>query len=201
MFVVLSSEHFSQFPLQIVFFKKNLEVIHIDICKNHWIAHVHIRGMHNVQHIHEGTLYGGGGTMAWFVEVKSFYYNLAFKAVPKPRCKPVYSIISRCHTWEWDKCYDMSAIRKSHAHPQISQDAATKYSHLSINQFHANPMFLVPHEMPRVATQPFDVPPQTKGAKHSAVPSEFQACWWMPSTFDTEHTITSLKYGHAREML
>ena len=60
-FMVLTSKHFGLLLLQTVFFKKNFQVNCIDICKDHWLRHVHIRGMHIVKHIYEGTLYGGEG--------------------------------------------------------------------------------------------------------------------------------------------
>ena len=43
--------------------------------------------------------------------------------------------------------------------------------------------------------------PPNQRAKHSLVPSQSQACWWMPSTFDTAHIVTALKYVWARELL
>ena len=84
-------------------------------------------------------------------------------------------------------------------HRFLKRCSPTKYSHLSVNQLYADPMFFLPWEMPRVAIQSFDMPPKPKGQTLSG-PISISGLL-MPSTFDTSHIVTALKYVWARELL
>ena len=201
MFVVLSSEHFSQFPLQIVFSKENLEVIHIDICKNCWIAHVHIRGMHNVQHIHKGTLYGGGGKWVDLWKWNHFIIILHPRQFQSPGVNVfVTSFCNATHVSGTNIMMCQQSGNPMPIHRFLRMQQPNTLTSPSIS-FMLTLCSFFHRKCQEWQFSHLTCPPNQRGQTVCGVISVSHTCRQMPSTYDTACTIASLTCRHAREML